>query len=103
VRHARDAGAASAYAEDGETIAELTKLYATVLQIGPYSFIFFSSDRGEPAHIQAKRDRQIAKFWLDPITLATNRGKEHELNKIKGFVEENREALVEAWNDFFNA
>ena len=40
----------------------------TVLQVGPYSFIFFSSDRGEPAHIHVKRDRQIVKFWLQPIS-----------------------------------
>ncbi len=55
----------------------------TVLQVSPYSFIFFSSDRGEPAHIHVKRDRQIAKFWLEPISLEKNRGfKEHELNQI---------------------
>jgi hypothetical protein len=77
---------------------------STVLQIGPYSFIFFSSDRGEPAHIHFKRDRQIAKYWLDPVAIETNRGfKEHELNKIERLVEENREALMEAWNDFFSA
>jgi hypothetical protein len=76
----------------------------TVLQIGPYIFIFFSSDRGEPAHIHVKRDRQIAKFWLEPIALAINRGfKEHELNKIEKLVEANREAFMEAWNDFFSA
>ena len=55
----------------------------TVLQVGPYSFIFFSSDRGEPPHIHVKRDRQLAKYWLDPITLEKNRGyKDHELNEI---------------------
>ncbi|MCE2671736.1 MAG: DUF4160 domain-containing protein [Microcystis sp.] len=55
----------------------------TVLQVGPYSFIFFSSDQREPAHIHVKRDRKLAKYWLDPITLEKNRGfKEHELNQI---------------------
>jgi hypothetical protein len=50
----------------------------TVLQVGPYSFIFFSSDQQEPAHIHVKRDRKLAKYWLDPITLEKNRGfKEH--------------------------
>ena len=39
----------------------------TILQDGPYSFIFFSSDRGEPPHIHVKRDRQLAKFWLDRL------------------------------------
>ncbi|MBD2231033.1 DUF4160 domain-containing protein [Phormidium tenue] len=75
----------------------------TVLQVGPYSFIFFSSDRGEPAHIHVKRDRQIAKFWLSPVTLEKNRGfKDHQLNKIAEIVEENQDILLEAWHDYFN-
>ena len=76
----------------------------TVLQIGPYSFVFFSSDQREPAHIHVKRDRQIAKFWLEPISLAKNRGfREHELNRIAGLVAENQQRLLEAWDDHFNA
>lgn len=77
----------------------------TVLQIGPYVFIFFSSDRGEPAHIHVKRDRQIAKFWLEPVVaLTVNHGfKEHELSKIERLVSDNRERFLEAWNDFFSA
>ncbi|OPF18612.1 hypothetical protein B1L04_03715 [Microcystis aeruginosa KW] len=61
----------------------------TVLQVGPYSFIFFSSDQREPAHIHVKRDRKLAKYWLDPITLEKNRGfKEHELNQIAKLITE---------------
>lgn len=76
----------------------------TVLRVGPYSFIFFSSDQPEPVHIHVKRDRQIAKFWLDPISLAKNRGfSEPELNRIVRLVEEHQQTLLEAWNDNFNA
>jgi len=76
----------------------------TIFQIGPYSFIFFSSDQPEPPHIHVKRDRQIVKFWLEPVSLAKNRGfKEHELNKIAHLVEDNRERILEAWYDHFNA
>jgi hypothetical protein len=46
----------------------------TVLRHGPYSFIFFSSDRGEPLHIHVQRERSVAKFWLEPVALVTNRG-----------------------------
>jgi hypothetical protein len=68
----------------------------TVLQDGPYAFVFFSSDRNEPLHIHVRRDRQIAKFWLDPVALAKNRGfPEHELSQI--------ERLMEAWFDYFGA
>lgn len=44
----------------------------TVLRVSPYSFVFFSSDRGEPVHIHVKHDRRVAKFWLDPVELAKN-------------------------------
>lgn len=75
----------------------------TVLQEGPYSFVFFSSDRSEPAHIHVKRDRLIAKFWLDPIALAKNRGfKEHELNQILRLVEKYQQTFIEAWHEHFN-
>ncbi len=76
----------------------------TMLQVGPYSFVFFSSDRGKPAHIHVKRDRDIAKFWLDPISLSTNRGfKEHELNQIARLVVQHQQTLLEAWHDYFGS
>ncbi len=76
----------------------------TVLRIGPYCFVFFSSDRGEPPHIHVKRDRDIAKFWLQPIALAKNRGfAEHELNTIERLVVENQVVLLEAWHEYFGA
>lgn len=76
----------------------------TVFQIGPYDFIFFSSDRPKPPHIHVKRDRQIAKFWLEPISLIKNRGfRDHELNQITRLVEEHQQRLLEAWHDHFNA
>ena len=74
----------------------------TVFQIGPYGFVFFSSDRGEPPHIHVKRDRQIARFWSDPVILAKNRGfSQHELNAVERLVEEHRIRILEAWHDYF--
>jgi hypothetical protein len=76
----------------------------TVRHVGPYSFIFFSSDRGEPAHIHVKRDRLIAKFSLAPVALVTNRGfRPHELRRITRFVLEYQSTLLEAWYDYFSA
>jgi hypothetical protein len=75
----------------------------TVCQVGPYSFIFFSSDKGEPPHIHVRRDRQLAKFWLQPVSLAKNRGfKDHELNDILQLVETYEQQLLEAWHDYFD-
>lgn len=76
----------------------------TVLQDGPYYFIFFSSDQGEPAHIHVKRDRSIAKFWLSPVSLAKNRGfKEHELRDIARRVIKHEPILLEAWHEYFGS
>jgi hypothetical protein len=74
----------------------------TVLRVGPFSFIFFSSDHREPPHIHVKHDRSIVKYWLEPVALAKNRGfAEHELNAIKSVVAQNQLTLLEAWHDFF--
>lgn len=74
----------------------------TVHRKGPYSFRFFSADRGEPPHIHVKRDKEGAKFWLDPVELEWNRGfPGHELRKIQRLVEENREMLLREWHDYF--
>jgi len=76
----------------------------TVLTVGPYRFVFFSSDRQEPVHIHVKRDRLVAKFWLDPIALATNRGfPNHELRDIERLAVENRDLLIEAWHEYVDA
>ena len=76
----------------------------TILEDGPYSFIFFSSDRGEPPHIHVKRERRIAKFWLDPVVPAKNRGfPAHELNHIARLVAAHEAVLLEAWHDYFSS
>jgi hypothetical protein len=76
----------------------------TVLRVGPYSFVFFSSDQREPPHIHVKRDSAIVKYWLEPVSLAKNRGfAEHELNEIESLVIQHRPLLLEGWHAFFGA
>ncbi len=76
----------------------------TILIEGSYSFIFFSSDKGEPPHIHVKRDKQVAKFWLNPVVMAKNMGfKEYELNQIEKLVLKNQEFILEAWHDYFSS
>lgn len=76
----------------------------TVLREGPYSFVFFSSDRGEPPHIHAIRDRDIAKYWLTPVSIARNRGfPQHELNELEQRVIEHQQRFLEAWHAYFDA
>ena len=75
----------------------------TVLRIGPYRFLFYSSDRGEPPHIHVKRGFSEAKFWLEPIRLESNSGyPPHELNVVEKLVTRNREFLLKKWHEHFD-
>ena len=76
----------------------------TVFQEGPFDFVIFSSDAGEPPHIHVKRDRQVVKFWLDPVILAKNKGfKTHEVNQITRLVVKYQARLLESWHDYFGS
>ncbi len=74
----------------------------TVLRSGPYRIYFFSHDRDEPPHVHVDRDDKAAKFWLTPVTLASNLGfSGTELRRIESLIEGGRLHLLEAWNEFF--
>ena len=74
----------------------------TVLRIGAYKFYFYSHEPNEPAHIHVDRDKQSAKFWLDPVCLARNIGfSPKELKKIERLMIENQKDLLEAWYGYF--
>jgi hypothetical protein len=76
----------------------------TVLRVGPYRLGFYSKENNEPAHVHVFREKNVAKYWLQPpVSLASNRGfAAHELTVIQRIVEEYRQRLLEAWNDHFN-
>jgi hypothetical protein len=46
----------------------------TVLRVGPYRFHFYSRESNEPPHIHVARDDMEAKFWLRPVSPASNLG-----------------------------
>jgi uncharacterized protein DUF4160 len=72
----------------------------TVLKNGPYRLFFY---RDEPSHVHIERDKNIAKFWLDPVRLQNSGGfGRTELNRIQKLVDENREDLLRSWNEYFN-
>ncbi len=55
-------------------------------------------------HIHVKRDDQLAKFWLSPVSMAKNRGfNSPELNQIAKLVVKHEQMLMEAWHDYFGA
>ena len=76
----------------------------TILREGPYRFYFVSGDRNEPLHIHVRRDRSVAKFWLEPVRLANGGSfSAVELRRIESVIMEHRRQLVEGWHGNFSA
>ena len=74
-----------------------------LLRIRGYRFFFYSLEDREPPHIHVAHAERYAKFWLNPVNLASNRGfRSHELTVIRKLVEENRQLFLEKWNAYFN-
>jgi hypothetical protein len=75
----------------------------TVLRIDGFRFFFFSNEGNEPPHIHVQRAENYAKFWLQPLQLATNSGYTgREITRIRELIEQHQQVLLEAWHEFFN-
>ena len=74
----------------------------TVLRTAGFRLFFYSLERSGPPHIHVEHGDRVAKFWLDPISLAESHGfRRHELNRLRLLVIEHRVSLMEAWNAHF--
>ena len=74
-----------------------------VLRVRGYRFFFYSLEDREPPHIHVAQAGRYAKFWLEPVTLASNRGfRSHELTVIQDLVAGNREFFLERWHAYFS-
>jgi hypothetical protein len=67
-----------------------------------HHFFFVSLDYAEPPHVHIRREKMVAKFWLDPVALEKAGGfNRSELSRIAALVSENRDSLLEKWYEFF--
>ena len=67
-----------------------------------YRFYFYSNDSAEPAHVHVERDGEVAKFWLEPVRMQRSGGfGPPEIVRISRLVEEHRERITEAWDEYF--
>ncbi len=73
-----------------------------LLRIRGYRFFFFSMEENEPPHIHVAHAGRYAKYWLEPVSLASNRGfRSHELTVIGKLIVENQVTFLERWNAYF--
>lgn len=74
----------------------------TVRRIGAARFFFYSNEGTEPPHIHVEEGGAVAKFWLDPVSLAySSRFSGHQLRRLEREVVEHQHEFQEAWHDFF--
>lgn len=74
----------------------------TVLRVSGFRFFFYSLEGSEPPHIHVEQNDKLAKFWLEPVSLAESHGfRAHELNRLRALVIEHRLKFAEAWNAHF--
>lgn len=75
----------------------------TVLRSGGYRFFFYSLDNDEPPHVHVERGDQVAKYWLEPVELASSRRfRSHELSSLRALVLRHRQAFLRAWHEHFD-
>ncbi len=74
-----------------------------MLRLGGFRFFFYSNERNEPAHIHVESAECGAKFWLDPVSVASSDGFNlSTLNTLQRLVKENQNLFLEAWNEHFS-
>jgi len=67
-----------------------------------FRFFFFSGEGQEPPHIHVEHAEKVAKYWLQPVELASSEGfRAHELTKLRMLVIEHRNLFLEKWYEHF--
>ncbi|MEY8591557.1 DUF4160 domain-containing protein [Butyricimonas hominis] len=65
-------------------------------------FFFYSNDH-EPIHVHVRNADGEARFCVSPVLLIENKGlKNKDLNLAAAIIEENKEIIIERWNEYFN-
>ena len=72
----------------------------TVLREAGFRFFFYSRENDEPPHIHVEHGDKLAKYWLEPVELASSkRFRGHELSEVRNLVLQHRLVFLEAWRD----
>ena len=73
----------------------------TLFIIFGYRFFFWSNDH-EPIHIHVSKGDSEAKFQVLEVEVIENHGfKKNELKMIESVIEENKDIIIERWNNYF--
>jgi hypothetical protein len=68
-----------------------------------YRFFFFSNEGNEPPHIHIEKAEAHAKYWLEPVELASSYAfNAKELNELRKLVIENKTLFEHKWHEYFS-
>ncbi|RYE44356.1 MAG: DUF4160 domain-containing protein [Hyphomicrobiales bacterium] len=75
----------------------------TVRRVAGYRFYFYSRENDEPPHIHVEWGDKLAKYWLEPIELASSaRFRTHELAPVRSMVVQYQKEFLKAWHEHFD-
>ena len=76
----------------------------TVFREKGYRFYFFSLEE-ERMHVHVTGHDGDAKFWLEPeIELAMSHDiAQHELNTVRGIIEDHKDEITNAWREHLSS
>lgn len=64
-------------------------------------FFFYANDH-EPMHVHVSNGSGEARYQVEPLQLIGNKGlKPRELKVAEMAIEENKEVIIDRWNEFF--
>jgi len=71
----------------------------TLLRAGPYRLFIFMADCVEPRHVHVEGNGGLAKFWLEPVSLADSlQYSPRQIHRIRAIVGREREALIQGFD-----
>lgn len=75
----------------------------TILRVTGYRLYFYANEGKEPPHIHVQYGSRTAKFWLEPVVVANNRGMNaKELKKAAKIVKDHENFIKGKWHAFFS-
>lgn len=74
----------------------------TIIKIDGFRFFFYSNEH-LPKHIHIEKAEKTAKFTLEFVELIkSSRFDASELKQIRNLVDDNKELLIQKWDEFFS-
>jgi len=74
----------------------------TIVVLRGFRFFFYSNEH-LPRHVHVEKDNKTAKFNLEIVEVVKSKKfSASELRTVRELVEENKDAFIKAWDEYFD-